>query len=100
MTSPEITLQAVPSVGDVPAEEWDACANPKLCHLRGLDALVSPGSAGDLSGDSGPYYNPFVSHAFFSALESSSSACALAVGAPGISWPRSTAASPVSSLAI
>ncbi len=76
MASPEITLEAVPSVGDVPAEDWDACANPKTCRLNSLDALVSPGSAGDLSVDSTPYYNPFVSHAFFTALESSSSACA------------------------
>src|ERR1700690_381926 len=82
MASPEITLEAVPSVGDVPAEDWDACANPKAYHLRGLDALVAPGSAGDFSGDSGPYYNPFVSHAFFSALEASSSACARAGWGP------------------
>jgi uncharacterized protein len=76
MTSPEITLEAVPSVGDVPAAEWDACARPKACGLNALDALVSPGSAGDSSVDSTPYYNPFVSHAFFAALESSASACA------------------------
>jgi predicted N-acyltransferase len=82
MASPEITLEAVPSVGDVPAEDWDACANPKACPLNGLDALVSPGSAGDLSGASGHYYNPFVSHAFFSALESSNSACARAGWGP------------------
>jgi predicted N-acyltransferase len=82
MASSEITLEAVPSVGDVPAEDWDACANPKACDLKGLDALVSPGSAGDLSDASGSYYNPFVSHAFFSALESSSSACARAGWGP------------------
>ena len=35
-----------------------------------------PGSAGDSDADSIPYYNPFVSHAFFSALEASGSACA------------------------
>jgi predicted N-acyltransferase len=82
MVSSEITLEAVPSVGDVPAQQWDACANPKACHLGDLDALVSPGSAGVFSGDSGPYYNPFVSHAFFSALESSNSACARAGWGP------------------
>jgi predicted N-acyltransferase len=76
MTSSEITLEAVPSVGDIPAQEWDACASPKACGLNALDALVSPGSAGDSSVDSTPYYNPFVSHAFFAALESSASACA------------------------
>jgi len=82
MASPEITLEAVPSVGDVPAEDWDACANPDICRLNGLDALVSPGSAGDSDANSIPYYNPFVSHAFFAALESSNSACARAGWGP------------------
>src|SRR5215475_10100829 len=52
MASPEITLEAVPSVGDISPADWDACANPKLC------------------------YNPFVSHAFFHAAEESGSAIA------------------------
>src|SRR6202012_257080 len=68
MASSEITLEAVPSVGDVPADEWDACANPKT----GLDgpATLSAASCADLK----PYYNPFVSHAFFAAAENSGSA--------------------------
>src|SRR4051794_22273422 len=53
MSELEISLEAVPSVADVPASEWDDCANPE-------------------NGD----FNPFVSHAFFSALEASGSACA------------------------
>jgi len=57
MDSSEITLEAVSSVSAIPAAEWDACAN-----------------AGDSSAASKPYYNPFVSHAFFSAAESSGSA--------------------------
>jgi hypothetical protein len=68
MDSSEITLEAVPSVGDVPAEEWNACANPP--DLGGLDALVPAGSCVEAK----PYYNPFVSHAFFSAVEGSGSA--------------------------
>ena len=52
MASPEITLEAVPSAGDISPAAWDACANPKLC------------------------YNPFVSHAFFHAAEESGSAIA------------------------
>ncbi|MBN9585946.1 MAG: GNAT family N-acetyltransferase [Afipia sp. 62-7] len=48
--SRDITLEAVSSVGKIAAEEWDACAH---------------------SGDS---YNPFVTHAFFAALENSGSA--------------------------
>src|SRR5580692_3305046 len=76
MASSKITLEAVPSVGDVPAEDWDACANPKACDLKGLDALVSPGSAGDSCTGSASAYNPFVSHEFFSAVEKSGSATA------------------------
>jgi hypothetical protein len=48
----EITLEAVSSAGQVTADEWNGCAN-------------SDGA-----------YNPFVSHAFFSALENSGSAVA------------------------
>ena len=71
MDSSEITLEAVPSVGDVPAEEWNACANP-ASDLGGFDTLAPAGSCAD----SKPYYNPFVSHAFFSAVEESGSAIA------------------------
>ena len=44
MASSEITLEAVPSVSDIPAEEWDACANPKRPDpnsLENLDTLAS-----------------------------------------------------------
>jgi uncharacterized protein len=61
MDSSEITLEAVPSVSDVPAAEWDACANPGT-------AAADSGTA------SKAYYNPFVSHAFFAAAEASGSA--------------------------
>ena len=71
MDSSEITLEAVPSVGDVPADEWNACANP-VPDLSGLDRLVPAGSCLDAKS----YYNPFVSHAFFSAVEESGSAIA------------------------
>lgn len=53
MTSADITLEAVASVSQIAAGEWDACANPE-----------------------GASYNPFVSHAFFNAVEASKSACA------------------------
>ena len=29
MAASEITLEAVPSISDIPAAEWDACANPR-----------------------------------------------------------------------
>jgi predicted N-acyltransferase len=58
MDSSEITLEAVSSISAISAAEWDACANPAV------------GSGGP----SKPYYNPFVSHAFFAAVEASGSA--------------------------
>jgi uncharacterized protein len=71
MASAEITLEAVPSVGDVPAAQWDACANPGAEHLA-----LNGGGAGASCVGSRPYYNPFVSHAFLSAAENSGSAIA------------------------
>jgi predicted N-acyltransferase len=50
--SPEITLEAVSSIGQITAGEWNACAHPDGA------------------------YNPFVTHAFFAALENSGSAVA------------------------
>jgi predicted N-acyltransferase len=58
MDASEITLEAVSSIGAIPAAEWDACANPSA----------------DSGNASKPYYNPFVSHAFFAAAEASGSA--------------------------
>src|SRR5947209_15728489 len=78
MASSEITLEAVPAVSDIKAEEWDACANPKPDpnSLDNLDTLASPGAASDSTACLGHGYNPFVSHAFFAAAEASGSACA------------------------
>jgi uncharacterized protein len=50
----ELTLRVAHSIHEIGAEAWDACAN------------------------SGSEYNPFVTHAFLSALESSNSVCARA----------------------
>src|SRR6266700_262123 len=58
--SAELRIRIVPAIADVPAAASDACANP-LC--------VEP-DAQDYS------YNPFISHAFLSALEASASATA------------------------
>jgi uncharacterized protein len=63
MASTEITLEALPSVSDIPAADWNACANP-------MAELAAPSCNGDPRID----YNPFVSHAFFSAAEASGSA--------------------------
>src|SRR5262249_52981530 len=62
------------SVSEIPAAEWDACANPRpdTTSLENLDTLAGT----DSCAASMPYYNPFVSHAFFAAAEASGSAVA------------------------
>ncbi|HEY0328341.1 MAG TPA: GNAT family N-acetyltransferase [Rhodopseudomonas sp.] len=67
MTSPEISLEAVGSVSQIAAEEWDACA------VAPLQPGASPGNSVCVPAAS---FNPFTSHAFFAALEASKSACA------------------------
>src|ERR1700753_122907 len=78
MASSEIILEAVPSVSDIPADEWNACANPTRNpdSIDRLDTLALPATSGDSCDGSGSSYNPFVSHAFFSAVEKSGSATA------------------------
>jgi uncharacterized protein len=84
MASSEISLEAVSSVSQIPADEWDACANPQgaSVSLNGLHTLASSSFTGDSCSDSTAGYNPFVSHAFFAALEASGSACARTGWAP------------------
>src|ERR1700728_1899582 len=71
MDSSEITLEAVASVSQIAAEDCDACANPApdSSSLENLDTLPA-----DSCAKSTPAYTPFVSHAFFSAVETSGSA--------------------------
>src|SRR6202142_4323317 len=78
MASSEITLEAVSSISQIPAEDWNACADPtrNIQSLDGLDTLASPNAAAQSCAGSASGYNPFVSHEFFSALEASGSACA------------------------
>jgi hypothetical protein len=76
MASSEIILEAVPSVSDIRADDWNACANPqadpaKLDHLGTLGLSKAGGDSCSKAA-----YNPFVSHAFFSAAEASGSATA------------------------
>jgi predicted N-acyltransferase len=85
MASSEITLEAVPSMADIPATDWDACANPRSdpLGLEHLDTLASSRARGDSCVAQRSAYNPFVSHAFFAAAEASGSA------APRTGWgPR------------
>ena len=78
MASSEIILEAVSSVSQIPAADWDACANPRPGPgaRNGLDRSASPHTLNNSCTDLTSSYNPFVSHAFFLALEASGSACA------------------------
>jgi predicted N-acyltransferase len=78
MALSEISLEAVSSVSQIAADDWDACANPQPGpgSLNGLDTLASSNFAGDSRCKLANSYNPFVSHAFFATLEASGSACA------------------------
>ena len=68
MPSSSIEFQAVPSIGDIPAEAWDACANPG-------GTPPPPAAWQQIHAARRESYNPFVAHAFYQALEASRSAC-------------------------
>jgi uncharacterized protein len=57
MSRDELQIRVIPAIADIPADAWDACANPS-CRTQNYS------------------YNPFTSHAFLSALEASGSATA------------------------
>ena len=85
MTSSEISLEAVSSVSQIAAADWDACANPGTDRdaFNGAQPQLPKEAANGACIASRSAYNPFVSHAFFSALEASGSA------APRTGWgPR------------
>jgi predicted N-acyltransferase len=75
--SSDITLEAVSSVTQISADDWNACANPKCSTLAASSSIAS-----DSPIDSKAAYNPFVSHAFFNALETSKSASSRTGWAP------------------
>lgn len=73
-------VRVVPRIGDIAAADWDACANPETDPASTADTdntdTGDTADTGDTT-DSGPaphQYDPFVSHAFLSALEDSRSA--------------------------
>src|SRR5438270_3079548 len=72
MSLAEIKITIRRSIANVPAAEWDACANPR--------GLASPDAADALY--QGERHNPFLSHAFLHALEASGSVGARAGWAP------------------
>jgi uncharacterized protein len=82
MAATEITLRVASAIDEVAPEAWDACANPALHNgrgrdLRGLLHAESKDCEGQLLEAPPPVaeadYNPFISHAFLSALERSGS---------------------------
>lgn len=64
MTSP-YTVQVAQSMTEIDAAQWDACANPEADSQ-------APDPHGDESHEA-ERFNPFISHAFLSALETSKS---------------------------
>jgi predicted N-acyltransferase len=70
MTNLELRIRIVPSLADIPAAAWNACARQSAFAPAGADLAeyLSP----DLS-SRGLVDNPFVSHDFLSALEQSNS---------------------------
>ena len=60
----ELRVHAVGAIGQVPAADWDACANPASCAAITAEAQRM---------DQDNVYNPFISHDFLSALEESGS---------------------------
>ena len=75
----EIRIQALRSIGEITAAEWNSCANPTGDLSSESNAMGAPAqSAGQASVaaqkiDEEARYNPFISHAFLSALEDSGS---------------------------
>jgi predicted N-acyltransferase len=65
MTKSDLRIRVLPAIADVPAADWNACANsPRLLSETGKSPCE------------GRSYNPFISHEFLSALETSKSATA------------------------
>ena len=62
----ELRIVAVSAISEAPALAWDACANPAVDP-----GCPAPGAAH--SSDQEIPHNPFLSHAFLSALETSKS---------------------------
>jgi uncharacterized protein len=61
----ELRISVANSIGEVTASDWDACANPAAGSLNGGATVTSL--------DQQQPVNPFISHAFLSALEESGS---------------------------
>ena len=63
----ELRIVAVNTISEAKAADWDACANPAPGEARAGAEAAAPEPDQETS------YNPFLSHAFLSALEASKS---------------------------
>jgi predicted N-acyltransferase len=63
----DLRIRILPAIADIPAQDWDACANPVDANREAGEQTARAVT-----------YNPFISHAFLSALEASGSATARA----------------------
>src|ERR1700730_8583410 len=74
MSSP-YTVHVAQSMREIDAAQWDVCANPEA-DTTGL-AIPAPGPEpprdGDQPANEGERFNPFITHAFLTALETSKS---------------------------
>jgi hypothetical protein len=77
----ELRISIAETIGAVDPDEWDACANPQSNAAVGAKVLDARDNAGNgqknatgaAQSSEQDAYNPFVSHAFLSALEQSNS---------------------------
>jgi predicted N-acyltransferase len=74
----ELRVHAVRAIAQVPAAQWDACANPAPRPAKAANAIAPSLQAGHeqseaKKADEENIYNPFISHDFLSALEESGS---------------------------
>jgi uncharacterized protein len=79
----QLRIRVLTSIADISASDWDACANPPdLYSAAESTQFAASAQAGCEPGQQGSEatvtsaYNPFISHAFLSALEASGSATA------------------------
>jgi predicted N-acyltransferase len=67
----ELTLRVAHSIGEISCQAWDACANP--ANPDASKMATPPGTRLASSNALSTDYNPFISHNFLAALESSKS---------------------------
>jgi hypothetical protein len=75
MTDLQVRIRIAPSLANIPAADWDACAGQAVCLPSGGGAaLIKQSHENNLSPDlstRGYFNNPFVSHDFLFSLEQS-----------------------------